>query len=69
MAFFKTKKEREIMAQMEREEQLQVFNDQIKELKAKREEYATIAYTTTKWLLTPMTRTICLWCATTVMVL
>jgi len=43
MAFFKTKQEREIMAQMERDEQLQVFNDQIKELKAKREEYAAIA--------------------------
>ena len=43
MAFFKSKQEREIMAQMERDEQLQVFNDQIKELKAKREEYATIA--------------------------
>lgn len=43
MAFFKSKQEREIMAQMERDEQLQIFNDQIKELKAKREEYATIA--------------------------
>lgn len=43
MALFKSKEEKEIMAQMEREEQLQVFNDQIKELKAKREEYATIA--------------------------
>lgn len=43
MAFFKSKQEKEIMAQMERDEQLQVFNDQIKELKAKREEYATIA--------------------------
>lgn len=31
------------MAQMERDEQLEVFNDQIKTLKAKREEYATIA--------------------------
>ena len=39
MAFFKSKQEREIMAQMERDEQLQVFNDQIKELKAKSEEY------------------------------
>ena len=37
MAFFKSKQEKEIMAQMERDEQLQVFNDQIKELKAKRE--------------------------------
>ena len=43
MAFFKSKQEREIMAQMERDEQLQVFNDLIKELKAKREEYASIA--------------------------
>ena len=43
MAFFKTKQEKEIMAQMERDEQLEVFNDQIKALKAKREEYATIA--------------------------
>ena len=43
MAFFKSKQEREIMAQMEREEQLEVFNDQIKSLKAKREEYAKIA--------------------------
>ena len=43
MAFFKTKQEKEIMAQMERDEQLEVFNDQIKTLKAKREEYATIA--------------------------
>ncbi len=31
------------MAQMERDEQLEVFNDQIKSLRAKREEYATIA--------------------------
>lgn len=43
MAFFKTKQEKEIMTQMERDEQLEVFNDQIKTLKAKREEYATIA--------------------------
>ena len=43
MAFFKSKQERDIMAQMERDEQLQIFNDQIKELKVKREEYATIA--------------------------
>ena len=43
MAFFKTKQEKEIMAQMERDEQLEVFNDQIKTRKAKREEYATIA--------------------------
>ena len=31
------------MQQMEREEQLEVFNEQIKTLKAKREEYANIA--------------------------
>ena len=43
MAFFKTKQEKEIIAQMERDEQLQIFSGQIKELKVKREEYATIA--------------------------
>ena len=43
MSFFKTKTEREMMAQMQREEQMQVFNDQINELKAKRQEYAKIA--------------------------
>lgn len=43
MAFFKTKAEKEVMAQMERDEQMQVFNDQINELKAKRQEYAHIA--------------------------
>ena len=43
MAFFKTKQEKEIEAQMEREEQMQVFTDQIEELKKKREEYAKIA--------------------------
>ena len=43
MAFFKSKQEKEIMAQMEREEQMQVFTDQIEELKKKREEYARIA--------------------------
>ena len=43
MAFFKSKQEREIMAQMEREEQMQVFTEQIEELKKKREEYAKIA--------------------------
>lgn len=43
MAFFKTKQEKEIEAQMEREEQMQVFTDQIEELKKKREEYARIA--------------------------
>lgn len=43
MAMFKTKQEKEIMAQMEREEQLEIFNEQLKTLKAKREEYAAIA--------------------------
>ena len=43
MAFFKSKQEKEIIAQMERDEQMQVFNDQINELKNKREEYAKIA--------------------------
>ena len=43
MSFFKTKVEREMMEQMQREEQMQVFNDQINELKAKRQEYAKIA--------------------------
>ena len=31
MAFFKTKAEKEIMAQMQRDEQMQIFNDQINE--------------------------------------
>ena len=43
MGFFKSKAEREIQAQMERDEQMQVFADQINEIKKKREEYATIA--------------------------
>lgn len=43
MAFFKSKQEKEIMAQMERDEQMQLFTEQIRELKAKREEYAKIA--------------------------
>lgn len=43
MAFFKSKQEKEIIAQMERDEQMQIFNDQIAELKTKREEYAKIA--------------------------
>ena len=43
MAFFKTKQEKEIVAQMERDEQMEVFNTQIVELKNKREEYAKIA--------------------------
>lgn len=43
MAFFKTKQEKEIEAQMDREEQMQVFSEQIEELKKKREEYAKIA--------------------------
>ena len=43
MAFFKTKQEKQIIAQMERDEQMEVFNNQINELKTKREEYAKIA--------------------------
>ncbi len=43
MALFKSKQEKEIMAQMERDEQMQLFTEQIAELKAKREEYAKIA--------------------------
>ena len=43
MALFKTKQEKEIVEQMEREEQMQVFTDQIEELKKKRDEYAKIA--------------------------
>ena len=43
MAFFKSKQEKEIIAQMERDEQMQIFNDQINGLKTKREEYAKIA--------------------------
>ena len=43
MGFFKTKQEKEIIAQMDHDEQLEVFNEQIKTMKAKREEYANIA--------------------------
>ena len=43
MAFFKTKIEREMEAQMRRDEQMEVFNEQINELKNKRQEYAKIA--------------------------
>lgn len=43
MSFFKTKVEREMMEQMQREEQMQIFNEQIAELKSKRQEYAKIA--------------------------
>ena len=43
MAFFKTKAEKEIIQQMERDEKMQIFNDQINELKNKRQEYARIA--------------------------
>ena len=43
MSFFKTKQEKQIIAQMERDEQMEVFNTQINELKNKREEYAKIA--------------------------
>ena len=43
MAFFKTKQEKEIEAQMQRDEQMEVFNEQLNSIKAKREEYAKIA--------------------------
>ncbi len=43
MAFFKTKQEKEIEAQMEREEQMEVFNEQLNTIKSKRAEYAKIA--------------------------
>lgn len=43
MAFFKTKAEKELIAKMEREEQMQAFQDQIDEMKVKRQEYAKIA--------------------------
>ena len=43
MAFFKTKAEKEMMEQMRREEQMQIFNDQINELKVKRQDYVKIA--------------------------
>lgn len=43
MAFFKTKEEKRIEQEMAREEQMQIFSDQINELKKKREEYANVA--------------------------
>ena len=43
MSFFKTKEEKRIEEDMTREEQMQIFSEQINELKKKREEYATIA--------------------------
>lgn len=43
MAFFKSKQEKEIIAQMERDEQMEVFNEQIAQLKNKRQEYANVA--------------------------
>ena len=43
MAFFKTKEEKRIEEDMVREEQMEVFSNQIKELKVKREEYARVA--------------------------
>jgi hypothetical protein len=43
MAFFKTAQEKEIEAQMERDEQLQAFDDRIQELKGKLSEYAELA--------------------------
>ncbi len=43
MAFFKSKQEKEIEAQMERDEQMEIFNEQINTLKVKRTEYAKVA--------------------------
>lgn len=43
MRFFKTKKEKQIIAQMERDEQMDIFNNHIDALKSKREKYARIA--------------------------
>jgi hypothetical protein len=43
MSFFKSKIEREMMQQMQRDEQMQVFTEQINGLKIKRQEYAKIA--------------------------
>lgn len=43
MSFFKSKQEKEIEAQMERDEQMEIFNEQINNLKVKREEYAKVA--------------------------
>ena len=43
MSIFRSKAEKEIEAQMERDEQLENFKEQIKSLKAKSDEYATIA--------------------------
>ena len=43
MAFFKSRQEKEIEEQMRRDEQLELFNEQINIMKSKREEYALIA--------------------------
>ncbi len=43
MSFFKTAQEKEIEAQMERDEQLQAFDDSIQELKEKLNVYAEMA--------------------------
>ena len=43
MGLFKSKIQREMEEQIRREEQLQVFDDQIKQLKASRQQYARIA--------------------------
>ena len=43
MSFFKTKVEKEMMQQMQRDEQMQVFAEQINGLKIKRQEYAKVA--------------------------
>ena len=41
MAFFKSKQEKEIEAQMERDEQMEIFNEQINTLKVKRTPIST----------------------------
>ena len=43
MGLFKTKEEKELLAQMQREEQLDAFNELVKELKDKKQEYARYA--------------------------
>lgn len=43
MSIFKSRQEKEILEKMKRDEQLELFNEQINEAKAKRQEYAKIA--------------------------
>jgi hypothetical protein len=43
MGIFKSKIEKEMTEQIKREEQLQIFDEQIKQLKASRQQYARIA--------------------------